>query len=81
MPGMKCVFYLCVSMCAVGLLGCEEQNPNVVKWCGTHVFEQLGCNVGEDLREACAECVERWEAEGKGTFDICKGDAVSASDC
>ena len=45
MPGMKWVFYLCLSVCATSLWGCgeEQKNPLVEEHFGTKRFEDIGC--------------------------------------
>lgn len=60
MPGMKWVFYLCLSVCATSLWGCgeEQKNPLVEVHFGTKRFEDIGCPFSADLRAWCTKCVE-----------------------
>eukprot|EP00438_Fugacium_kawagutii_P010019 Skav212651 [mRNA] locus=scaffold1227:104768:105040:+ [translate_table: standard] len=89
MPGMKWVFYLCLSICAMGLLGCgggegegEQQDPLVDEQCGTKRFEEArNCPLPADVRARCIECVEDHLAQDNTYVDICGGDAMRQSGC
>lgn len=73
MPHVMWVFRLCLSICAIGLLGCggEEPNPFVEAQCGTAVFEAGNCNIPADVQAKCVECVESFLKADNENVNIC----------